>query len=194
MLYELAHYLQNHFTFVWSMIEGVNSALFSIRFGGKSRKIIPLVLADYQDVYEMELKDVRELVSFFDKQPNKAFEFFSPHGFDEKTLKKLVRNPSFLMFIVRSDSGIVGYFFIRSFFMGKSYLGKMVDNQNQGRGIGQKICCCAMDIASSIGLRMYETISKDNLASLYSTQKVLEIEVIKEMGHNYIYIEDKKKK
>ena len=51
-----------------------------------------------------------------------------------------------------------------------------------------------MDIASALGLRMFETISKYNLASLYSTQNVLEARIIKEMSNNYIYIEDVRKK
>ena len=37
-------------------------------------------------------------------------------------------------------------------------------------------------------------ISKDNLASLYSTQKVLETKVIEEMANGYLYIEDIRKK
>lgn len=72
--------------------------------------------------------------------------------------------------------------------MGKSFLGKMVDSQSQGKGIGKKMCCCAMDLASALGLKMFETISKDNLASLYSTQNVIEVRIIKEMSNNYIYI------
>ena len=56
------------------------------------------------------------------------------------------------------------------------------------------MCCCAMDLASALGLRMFETISKYNLASLYSTQNVLEVRIIKEMSNNYIYIEDVRKK
>lgn len=51
-----------------------------------------------------------------------------------------------------------------------------------------------MDLASAIGLKMFETISKDNLASLHSTQNVLEVRIIKEMSNNYIYIEDIRKK
>ena len=98
------------------------------------------------------------------------------------------------MYVYLREREIVGYFFLRSFFIGKSYLGKMVDIGNQGHGIGQQMCLCAMDLASSLGLRMYETISKENLASLYSSQKVLEVNVLEEMSNGYLYIEDIRKR
>ena len=52
------------------------------------------------------------------------------------------------------------------------------------------MCLSAMEVAIHCGLRMYETISKNNLASLYSTQKVLDTRIIEELEDNYIYIED----
>lgn len=64
----------------------------------------------------------------------------------------------------------------------------------QGQGIGQQMCLCAMDLASSIGMRMFETISPKNLASLYSSQKVLEVKIIEEMENGYLYIEDLRKR
>ena len=64
--------------------------------------------------------------------------------------------------------------------MGKAYLGKMVDADYRGKGLGKDMCLAAMDLASMLKLRMYETISKDNLSSLYSTQKVLDVKIIKE--------------
>ncbi len=134
------------------------------------------------------------MASFFLSQPVEAFRFFKPHGFETETIGRLARNPSFLMFIVEKEGRIAGYFFLRSFFIGKTFLGKMVDYQMQGRGIGQEMCRCAMDISSSLGLRMFETISKDNLASLYSSQKVLEVRVLDEMEKGNLYIEDIRKK
>ena len=56
------------------------------------------------------------------------------------------------------------------------------------------MCLCAMDIASTLGLRMFETISKDNLSSLYSTQNVLETRIVEEMPDNYLMIEDLRRK
>ena len=120
--------------------------------------------------------------------------YFKPHGFDSKSLQKLQKNKAFLGYIVKNGNTPVGYFFLRSFFFGKSYLGKMVDHDYQGKGIGKTMCLCAMDIASALGLRMFETISKDNLSSLFSTQNVLETRIVEEMPDNYLMIEDLRRK
>ena len=47
-----------------------------------------------------------------------------------------------------------------------------------------------MDIAKALGLRMFETISKENIASLRSTEKVLNTRIVEEMENGYLYIED----
>lgn len=41
---------------------------------------------------------------------------------------------------------------------------------------------------------MFETISKDNIASQYSIQHVLVVKIVKEMRNGYLYIEDSPKK
>ena len=192
MLYKIAHFLQERFSFIWDFIEILNAWLFLLRYGRKLKGIQPILTKHQGDfiVREATLKDVDAIISFFEAQPKESFVFFKPHPFDAPTTKKLIKNRSYLFFIVLDGSQVVGYYFLRSFFMGKSYLGKLVDYRYRGKGIGKMMCLSAMEIAIYCGLRMYETISKDNLASLYSTQKVLDTRIIEEMEDNYIYIED----
>lgn len=192
MLYELAHTIQSKLPFVWNGIEGMNSILFSIKYGRRVGKISE-VLNSYSGEYtlrEAQNKDVVPLAKFFEEQPEESYAFFKPHAFDAKTIKKLIKRKSYLFFVVTEQEKIVGYYFLRCFFMGKSYLGKIVDYRYRGKGIGKVMCQSAMKIATTLQLHMYETISKDNLASLYSTQKVLDVKIIEEMPDNYLYIED----
>lgn len=192
MLYKFAHILQDKLPFIWDAIEWMNATLFVFRYG-ENLKCIPTILNKYSDSFQLRqatLSDIDNLVRFFQKQPKESYEYFKPHEFDAQTIKKLIERRSYLFFIVLDNQKIVGYYFLRSFFMGKSYLGKLVDEGYWGRGIGKLMCLSAMNIATSIGLHMYETISKDNLASLYSSQKVLDVKVIEEMDNNYIYVED----
>lgn len=192
MLYKFAHILQDKLPFIWDAIEWMNATLFVFRYG-ENLKCIPTILNKYSDSFQLRqatLSDIDNLVRFFQKQPKESYEYFKPHEFDAQTIKKLIERRSYLFFIVLDNQKIVGYYFLRSFFMGKSYLGKLVDEGYRGRGIGKLMCLSAMNIATSIGLHMYETISKDNLASLYSSQKVLDVKVIEEMDNNYIYVED----
>ena len=190
MVYELSHFIQKKIPFVWEVVEWGNTVLFHLLYGWRLPEIHE-VLRRYSTICEVDATCVSELANFFKKQPEEAFRFFKPHAFDVKTLRKLQRRKSFLMYCVRdSDGKIVGYFFLRCFFIGKAFLGKMVGVDSQGKGIGKKMCLCAMEIAEALGLRMFETISKDNVASLRSTEKVLNVRIIEEMGNGYLYIED----
>ncbi len=194
MLYQLSHFIQSKAPWLWSVLERGNGQLFLLRYGRRLRGCLPKILTNYPSVKVVDQGDSSALEAFFATQPESAFQYFRPHGFDVRTIEELVKNPSLLMFIVEQNQEIVGYFFLRSFFIGKAFLGKMVDYGCQGQGVGKMMCQCAMDISSSLGLRMFETISKDNLASLYSSQKVLEVKVLEEMENGYLFIEDVRKK
>lgn len=196
MLYKISHYIQDNIPFLWEMVEWFNSFLFCIRYGNRMERI-DAVLNQYSGEYTIRQAkdgDVDGMVKFFAEQPEQSFEFFTPHAFDAKTIKKLIRRKSHLSFLILDGDKIIGYYFLRCFFIGKSFLGKMVDYRYRGRGVGKTMCMSAMDVAMALGLRMFETISRDNLASLYSTQKVLDVTIIEEMDNGYFYIEDRKKK
>lgn len=191
-IYQIAHSLKDRLPFIWRMVEKVNEWLFVARYGRIIRRsgVSDEIVADGLEYRPLLESDADSLVRFFDSQPEEAFVFFKPHDFDKETVLRLIRNRSYLAYGVFEKGEVVGYYFLRSFFMGKSYLGKMVDINHRGQGIGKQICKLSMDVATALGLHMYETISKDNLSSLYSTQKVLDVKILKELPDNYLYIED----
>lgn len=199
MLYRLAHFLRDYWGFLWNWAEGLNSFLFYIRYR-KKIKMLPLVMKRYcNDGRVMRIATVEDadaLASFFSRQPEGDFEFFRPHGFDRNSLLPLIRRTSFLMFVVETvkpetqESEIVGYFFLRSFVHGQTYLGKMVDHEHQGQGIGKLMCKAAMDVAVTLGVRMFESINKKNMASMRSTGAVLKQVVLEELEHGDLLIED----
>lgn len=193
MLYKLAHFLRDHIPFIWAFIEEINACLFRFRYRRILDSALQRVESDtpsrFKNKYLNE-EDITDLSAFFAAQPKEAFQFFNPHPFDTKTLGKLIRNRSFLAFGVYDGDRLIGYWFLRSFFMGKAYFGKMVDATCQGQGIGQQMCLSAMNLASSLGMHMYETISRKNPASLYSTMNTLDVKIIREMEDGYLYIED----
>ena len=135
MLYKIAHFLQEKFSFIWDLIEILNAWLFSLRYGRKLKKIQPILTKHQGDfiVREANLKDVDAIVTFFEVQPKESFDFFKPHPFDASTTRKLIKNKSYLFFIVLDGSQVVGYFFLRSFFVGKSYL-DMISKEQVGVG------------------------------------------------------------
>lgn len=205
MLYKIAHLLRDHCTWIWDMAEAMNSLAFSIRYK-KGLTQVPEVLAKNNtgqvSLREATTQDAEALAAFFAKQPEGDFEFFRPHGFDVESLRVLLKRTSFMMFVAEastdscslnlqnSQKEIVGYFFLRSFVHGQSYLGKMVDHEHQGQGIGKLMCKAAMDVAVTLGVRMFESINKNNMASMRSTGAVLKQVVLEELEHGDLLIED----
>lgn len=190
-MYQLAHYIIKHFPFLWDIVEFFNEKLFCVRYGTRLKHINGC-LEKYQKEYsikEATMDDLTPLVVFFDKQPPESFEFFQPHGFDDKSLKRLIKRKSYLIYIVKNGDDIIGYVFLRCFFMGKCYRGKMVDINWRGKGIAVLMGRVATDITSALGLRMFGTISKANTASMFSSKASNDIRIVKELPNNYLYIE-----
>lgn len=196
MLYEIAHVIRDRFGFIWECIEAFNSFLFRIRYND-GLKQIPEVLKSFSKEVDnrrlvlrlAEQEDAKDLASFFAKQPVEGFTYFNPHSFDEKTLSKLIKRTSFIAAIAMVENEIVGYFFLRSFFHGRCYLGKMVDASWQGKGVGKVICAAAMDVATALGIRMFESINKKNPASMRSSSVLRQV-VVKELENDDLLIED----
>ena len=190
-MYRIAHWLQKRLPFVWRLVELLNSFLFSIRYR-KGLSSINDVLIPYQDDYSIRLAehgDVDRLVTFFNEQPEEAFKFFNPHPFDAKTIARLIKNKAYLFFVVLKEEQIVGYFFLRCFFNGKCFRGKIVDYRWRNRGIAKLMGKVSTDVAVHLGLRIFGTISKDNVASMASSSAVNEIKIIEYLPNDFVYIE-----
>lgn len=191
MLYKIAHILRDKFSWLWNCIEWANSALFSMRYGKKLKKYsfanIPIGygLVPIHDVAE------EELVEFFSHQPEDAFTFFHPHGFDEKSLKRLQKNKAFLGYVLldKTNNRIAGYCFNRCFFIGQGFRGRMVDIAYRGRGLGTSMNKILNEVGFGLGLRLFETVSKDNVASYRSALSASNVRVVREMDSNELYLE-----
>lgn len=194
MLYTIAHFLRDKLPFVWDLIDILNSCLFSLRYGRQLKSVEDPVLHQYAQSSGMAVVRLKEvptdmLVNFFANQPEDAFTFFKPHGFDYKSLKKLQRNHSFLAYILIENGQVAAYCFVRSFFMGKGFRGRMVGIDFRGRGLGTLMNKLMNDIGFGIGLRLFETVSKDNVASYRSALSASSVKVVEELEHNELYLE-----
>ena len=186
MVYELAHAIKDRMSFLWNGIEYCNSMAFAMRYKKKLVGIDGIVNDGIPFPYSMRTlaeSDVPQLVDFFRKQPVDAFRFFNPHKFDLKSIGKIVRNRSFLAFVLLEDSGtgreIVGYAFMRSFANGSSYRGYMVDAGHRGKGLAKTMGLGLNRVGDALGLKMYKSISPCNRASMKVTQAVCDIEILK---------------
>ena len=185
MLYELAHWVKDKFGFLWNLAEWGNAKAFAMRYH-KRLKTIDSVLEVFS--FKYTLKQVRPsdcgaLADFFARQPEEAFEFFQCHGFDEKSLVKLARRESQLMFIALKEDEIVGYCFMRSFVNGQTYRGYMVDANHRGQGIAKEMGHAMNEVGNVLHLRMFKSISPNNVASMAATQSVCDINVVKTLDN-----------
>lgn len=190
-LYRIAHVLRDKINWLWRFVEWGNGLVFSMRYG---RKVKSFSFAAVPDGYFlMAIKDVptEELCAFFAHQPEEAYFFFRPHGFDAKSIKRLQKNKAFLGYVLRrkEDSKIAGYCFNRCFFNGQGFRGRMVDIDYRGNGLGTAMNKILNEVGFGIGLKLFETVSKDNVASYRSALSASNVKVVKEMPDNELYLE-----
>lgn len=191
MLYKLAHILRDKFGFIWNLIEWGNALVFALTHKAALKKV-PAILKECSGEYTLRMAepaDAAPLSAFFAEQPEDAFTFFRPHGFDEKSLLKIIRNKAFLTFLVLDNEKIVGYFFLRCFMNGKSFRGKIVDYRYRGKGIAKLEGLAMTKVSVAAGIRMFGTISPDNYASLASSKAVNEVRIVETLDNGYYYIE-----
>lgn len=187
MLYSIAHSVQKHLPWLWDWVEALNSCLFEARVRERLRLLNRCCPQGVRIACE---SDADALVVFFARQPEESFRWFRPHGFDKATLRRLLRRKSYVMYIEELDGEICGYAFLRCFFNGKCFLGKMVDCRHQGRGVCTRLCAVGMDMATMLGLRMFESINKENVGSLKASQKACCVRVVEELEDGDILVED----
>ena len=194
MLYAIAHFLRDKLPFIWDLIDLLNSWLFGLKYGSKLRDVESATLQKFAVECNMKIVPMREvpaekLEKFFAAQPEEAYEFFKPHGFDVTSIKKIQRLNSFLAYIMLDGDTVAGYCFIRSFFHGKGFRGRMVGISHRGRGLGTLMNRLMNEVGSGIGLRQFETVSKRNVASYRSAMSASNVKVIEEMEDDDLYLE-----
>ena len=194
MLYAIAHYLRDRMPWLWDLVDAVNSLLFSLLYGRKLAVVEEAVIKKYNEVTGYKVCRLREvdtarIADFFVKQPEEAYTYFKPHRFDEKSIRKLQMNQSFLAYLLVDEDRIAGYCFNRSFFHGKGFRGRMVDVDHRGKGLGTAMNKILNEVGFGIGLRLFESVSKDNVASYRSAMSASNVRVVKEMPHNEVYLE-----
>ncbi len=191
MLYKIAHFLRDKMGWLWNLIDVLNSCLFSLRYGRKVKDFAFTAIPEGYEVVPMRNVETEKVVAFFERQPDEAFRYFKPHEFDKKSIKRLQQNRAFLAYVLidSSNGNISGYCFIRSFFHGKGFRGRMVDIDYRGKGLGTALNRILNEVGFGIGLRLFETVSKYNVASYRSALSASNVQVIKELPHNELYLE-----
>ena len=191
MLYQIAHIVRDKLGWLWQLIERLNAWLFSMRYGLRLRSFS---FSEIPVGYELvPLRDIptEKMVVFFEHQPEEALTYFRPHAFDARSIQRLQGNRAFLAYVLMDPSNekIAGYCFNRCFFHGVGFRGMMVGIDYRGNGFGRVMHRSLNELGFGIGLRLFETISKDNVASYRSAISANRVKVVKEMPNNELYLE-----
>ena len=191
MLYKIAHIIRDKLSWLWDIIEWFNGVIFNLRYGKKIRGFSFKTIPDGYEIAPLNKIPTSDLVTFFDNQPEDAFMYFRPHGFDTKSIRLLQRNKAFLGYVLKDKKKgtIAGYFFIRCFSHGQGFRGRMVDVDYRGKGLGTAMNKILNEVGFGIGLRLFESVSKDNVASYRSALSASNVKVVKELPHNELYLE-----
>lgn len=188
---------------LWRGVEYANSALMRLRFPTLPAITDETVARINDDAARCGLtlrwsqvstdKDAQELSAFLTAIPAKRTEWFNPHPFDESTIRRMARSRSFVMLKVSDRERIIGYHFLRCFFVGKAFHGLIVSDEASGKGIGAHMWAIGADIAHSAGLRMEATISESNIPSLRSCRHGCCVTVLSHLPGGYLHLRCEKK-
>jgi hypothetical protein len=186
-------FIKHNLGFLWNIIEWINSITFSLFYGSRIGKISLMIFKELPvskfSYNRLNLSDADGLVDFIKSQKKSDLEYFHPHGFDLKSIRKQFRNRSFLMMGAFNGDKIIGYFFLRFFVNNKCFVGRLIDYNYRAKGIGLTMNTIMYEIAWRMGFRCFSTISRNNTAVMRSHSKNPTMVVLKELQNDYILVE-----
>lgn len=183
--------IKHSFPSLWRMVEGVNGYLMRLRYPHLPETAASLATATSRTGFKWDIvtpSDADELSRFLNSISTERLQYFDPHPFDATTLRSMASSRSFVMLKVTDGSRIVGYHFLRCFFIGKAFHGLIVDASVAGHGIGTAMWSLGAEISHAAGLRMFATISEDNLPSLTSCRNGCSTHITERFSNGYLLI------
>lgn len=190
--------IKHHVPLLWRWAEGLNSFLGGIRYKNLKRESERVLEGFRMDGFSFSIvtvRDINPIIGMRNSQRPEYIENFNPHDFNEATLSSMLANNAYSLMKVTKEGSehIVGYFFIRSFFVGRAFHGLLTDEKFSNMGVGTSMWKISMEICRNLGLRMFATMSESNRASFRSAQKATDVEVVQNLDNNYLLIECRKK-
>jgi lipopolysaccharide/colanic/teichoic acid biosynthesis glycosyltransferase len=190
---ELLLWIKHRMPFVWRGIDWLNAHLFTILYRDRLRRESEQCFQEFGlDRYRFRAlcaDDLDALSELLHRQADGRLDHFKPHGFDKNSLKRIWENPSFLMFGAFCDATLVGYFFLRCFWSRRCFVGRLIDQEHEGKGIGRVMNEILYNTAWRSEFRCHTTISKDNAMVMRSHANNPNVRILKELPNNYLFIE-----
>ncbi len=196
MLIKLLLFVKHNFGFLWLLIERVNSGLFILLHEKRVRKELQSTMDNQEGSYSTrllsknDLEIVKQLIG--SQNPNRL-TYFRPHGFDKKSIQRALVSRSLITMGVFQEKTLVGYFFLRCFWNRKCFVGRLVDEKWEGKGIGKIMNDVMYNTAWNSGFRCLSTISRKNAFVMNAHAKNQSMIILKELPNDYLFVEFLKK-
>lgn len=186
-------FIKHNLGFIWSVIERMNNILFCLLYKKRLDRITQQVFEEIQQypiIYRKISKaDSGKLYELVKKQPQSDLTFFKPHSFDLDAIARQTRKSSFLMMGAFSNERLVGYFFLRMFVNRKCFVGRLIDQDYRGHGIGLTMNRIMYETAWRMKFRCLSTISRKNHAIMKAHSGNRHMVILKELKDDYLLVE-----
>jgi RimJ/RimL family protein N-acetyltransferase len=186
-------FIKHRLSFLWKIIEWGNGILFSLLYKSRLEKVLSGVFEEMSAppfaYRRLNAKDTEALFDLIRMQKVSDLEYFSPHGFDSAAIRRQFKINSFLMMGVVDGEKLVGYFFLRFFANRKCFVGRLIDKEYRGKGIGSVMNSIMYETAWRMGFHCLSTISRNNTAVMHAHAKNPTMIVLKELQNDYLLVE-----
>lgn len=186
-------FIKHNLKFLWKIIEWGNGIIFSVFYKSGMEKILVMVFNEFTlapySFRRLQKHDAKALADLISSQKVSDLDYFRPHGLDFISIKRQFENRSFLMMGAFEDNKMTGYFFLRFFVNRKCFVGRLIDENYRGKGIGPVMNNIMYEIAWRLGFRCLSTISRNNKAVMSAHAKNKTMIILKELQNNYLLVE-----
>lgn len=186
-------FIKHNLYFLWVIIEWFNGVLFYIICGSRLNKTLINVISEIKDsefIFRViKYPDLVMLNKMISNQNIDDLKYFNPHKFDMASLKRQYKNPAFLMMGTFDGKRLVGYFFLRFFINKKCFVGRFIDKEYRGKGIGQTMNYIMYETAWRMDFRCLSTISKNNEMVMKAHAKNPYLKILKKLENDYLLVE-----
>jgi len=190
---KLLIFIKHHLTLIWRIIESVNSVFFYLLHYAALQKVMTEVLSARSEgpffYRQLQREDAGLLFDLIMAQKKSDLEYFKPHKFDLRSIQKQFENRSFLMMGAFDNERLIGYFFLRLFVTKRCFVGRIIDCEYRGMGVGVIMNTIMYETAWRLGFRCLSTISRNNRSVIRAHAKNENLKIIKELKNDYLLVE-----
>ena len=193
MIARILLFIKHRIPWLWVGIDWLNARLYRIlhqkNMAQKAERAFDKFELDGFEFRPLVQPDLADLKALLGRQKSGRLEYFRPHGFDYASLEKMHVNPAFLMFGVFSEQRMIGYFFLRCFWNRKCFVGRLLDQPFEGKGIGRVMNQIMYNTAWWSGFRCFTSISRNNQWIMRAHAKNPHAKFVSDLANNYQLVE-----